>query len=59
MKKLTTDEFIARSKMIHNNKYDYSLSIYTASKEQLIRIPYWDFENISNILDSLLNFSRI
>ena len=35
MKKLTTEEFIARSTKIHNNKYDYSKSIYTTNKNKI------------------------
>lgn len=32
MKKLTTEQFVERSKIIHNNKYDYSKTIYIGSK---------------------------
>jgi hypothetical protein len=35
MKKLTTEEFILRAKQIHNNKYDYSKSIYLSSKDKI------------------------
>jgi len=34
----TTDDFIIQSSKIHNNKYDYSKSIYTACKNKLIII---------------------
>lgn len=37
MKKFTTEYFIYRSNIIHNFKYDYSLSIYTRAKD-LIKI---------------------
>ena len=33
--KLTTEEFIQRSNKIHENKYDYSESVYTLSKENI------------------------
>lgn len=32
MKKLTTKDFIVKSKQKHGNKYDYSESIYVDSK---------------------------
>lgn len=35
-KKLTTEIFIQRSKLIHNDKYDYSKTIYTGIKKKLI-----------------------
>ena len=31
-KKLTQEEFIKKAKVIHGNKYDYSLAIYQGSK---------------------------
>ena len=31
-KRLTTEEFIKRAKKIHENKYDYSKTIYLANK---------------------------
>ena len=31
-KKLTQEEFIKKAKVIHGNKYDYSLVIYQSSK---------------------------
>ena len=34
-KKLTTKEFIKRASEKHNNKYDYSLSIYENSETKL------------------------
>lgn len=33
--KLTTKEFVEKSKIIHNNKYDYSLSNYINSKTKI------------------------
>ena len=36
MKKLTTEEFIKKAKLIHNNKYDYSKTIYTGSNNSII-----------------------
>lgn len=35
MRKLTTEEFVARAKSIHGEKYDYSESIYISTKEKL------------------------
>lgn len=37
-KKRTTEEFIKESSKIHNNKYDYSKSVYTKKTEKLIII---------------------
>lgn len=37
-KKLTTEEFIQKAKLIHRDKYDYSLSEYKKSSERLIII---------------------
>ena len=37
-KKLTQKEFIEKSNLIHNNKYDYSETIYTHSKNKLFII---------------------
>ena len=37
-KKITTEEFIRRSKVVHGNKYDYSKSEYTFSRKKLIVI---------------------
>jgi len=34
-KKLTTEEFIKRAKLLHNNKYDYSKSEYNTAKEKI------------------------
>lgn len=34
----TTDEFIERANIIHNYKYDYSLTIYLAAKKDIIII---------------------
>lgn len=36
MKKLTTEQFIEKAKSIHNNKYNYSKSIYTGRHNKLI-----------------------
>ena len=33
-KKLTTQEFIEKAKLIHGNKYDYSKVIYSRSSEK-------------------------
>lgn len=46
MRKLTTEEFIIKSKAIHGDKYDYSKSIYSNSKQKLtITCPsHGDFE---------------
>ena len=38
MKRLTTDDFIKKSKKIHGDKYDYSKSIYNGSCKKLIII---------------------
>ena len=35
MKKLDTEYFIEKSNQIHDNKYDYSLCIYSASKDKV------------------------
>ena len=45
MKKITTEEFILRSKMIHGDKYDYSLVDYKNMKTK-VKIIYhdWIFE---------------
>ena len=34
-RKLTIDEFILRSKSIHNNKFDYSQSIYVNNNTKI------------------------
>ena len=36
MKKLTTEQFIEKAKSVHNNKYNYSKSIYTGRHNKLI-----------------------
>lgn len=33
--KVTTESFIAKSKLVHNNKYDYSQTVYTQAKEKV------------------------
>ena len=38
MKKLTTDEFIEKSEIIHDYKYDYSLSNYLSGKVKVLII---------------------
>lgn len=38
MKKLTNDEFIQKSKIIHNNKYDYSKTKYTKNRNKVVII---------------------
>ena len=53
-KKLTTEEFIAKSKVIHEDKYDYSLVNYVNNNIKLIRIPYWDKNNIESIIKMAL-----
>jgi len=38
---ITTDEFIKKSNIIHNNKYDYSISVYTKTNNTLkINCPH-------------------
>ena len=36
MKKLTVNEFIDKANKVHNNKYDYSKSVYVSSKAKVI-----------------------
>ena len=50
MKKLTTDEFIKRSDIKHNNKYDYSKSIYTGMHNPVTIIcpEHGEFEQSPN-----------
>jgi hypothetical protein len=38
MKKLTTGEFIEKSKLIHDYKYDYSLSNYLSGNVKVLII---------------------
>lgn len=38
MKKLTTEEFIEKSEIIHDYKYDYSLSNYLSGKVKVLII---------------------
>jgi hypothetical protein len=35
MNKLTTEQFVERSRVIHNNRYDYSLVKYTKSSNRV------------------------
>ena len=48
--RLTIEEFVKRSSKIHNNKYDYSKTIYTKSNERvIITCPiHGDFKQIAN-----------
>lgn len=48
-KKLTTEEFIKKSKATHKNKYDYKLSIYknATSKIKIICHEHGVFEKTS------------
>ena len=50
MKKLTTNEFINRSKRIHNNKYNYSLVDYIKGtiKVKIICPDHGIFEQTPN-----------
>lgn len=49
MKKLTTEKFIQKAKQVHGDKYDYSKSKYTLSKNKIIIIcpEHGKFEQIS------------
>lgn len=49
-KKYTTEEFINKAKIIHNNKYDYSNVIYNGSKEKIKIIcpEHGEFKQIAN-----------
>ena len=57
MKKLTIDEFIKISNIKHNNKYDYSLSIYINSrtKVKIICPIHGEFEQNINKHLNLIN----
>ena len=48
-KTFTTEDFIIKSNEIHNNKYDYSKTIYTGSRNKLtITCPHHgDFEQLA------------
>lgn len=35
MRKLTTEEFIVKAKIVHGDKYDYSKTVYIKSNEKL------------------------
>ena len=50
MKKLTTEEFILKSKAVHSNKYSYTKTEYTKSKASvIITCPiHGDFEQSAN-----------
>jgi len=50
MKKLTTEEFISKAKKVHNNKYDYSLTVYinTKTKVKIICPIHGEFEQNPN-----------
>lgn len=44
-KKITTEDFISRAKLIHGDKFDYSKSVYTKRKEPvIIRCIEHDYE---------------
>jgi very-short-patch-repair endonuclease len=50
MKKLTTEQFIEKANIIHNNKYDYSKSVYVNSRTKLCIIcpehgEFWQTPN--------------
>jgi hypothetical protein len=49
-KKLTTDEFISKANIVHNNKYDYSLVEYinSCTKVQIICKEHGTFEQVPN-----------
>lgn len=36
MRKITTEQFIAKAQEVHGNKYDYSKSVYKAAKQKVI-----------------------
>lgn len=48
--KLTTDEFIKKAGKVHNNKYDYSKTVYTLSKNKIVIFCklHGDFEQTAN-----------
>lgn len=50
MRKLTLKEFIDKANKVHNNKYDYSKSIYINSSKKIIIIcpEHGIFEQIAN-----------
>ena len=48
MKRLTTGEFIEKAKLIHGDKYDYSKSIYTFSRDKLTIICLKHGEFVQN-----------
>jgi len=54
MKKLTTAQFIEKAKKVHGDRYDYCKQ----NSIKLIRIPYWDFKNIEEILERELNIGH-
>ena len=35
MKKITTEDFVARARVIHGDKYDYSKAVYAGNKEKI------------------------
>ena len=37
-KRLTTQEFIEKAKQLHNDKYDYSKTVYSTSRDKVIII---------------------
>lgn len=50
MRKLTTEEFISKAKLVHGDKYDYSLVEYTnnSTKIKIMCIKHGVFEQIPN-----------
>ena len=50
MKKLTTNDFISKAKLIHGDRYDYSNTIYTTNKDKLTIICqiHGEFEQTPN-----------
>lgn len=50
MKRLTQEEFIRRGKLIHNNKYDYSKTVFTTTKEKVCIIcpVHGEFVQLAN-----------
>lgn len=53
-KKLTKIEILDRLNTKYNSRYDYEIgdfnSVHDKKNIKLIRIPYYEFENIENII---------
>ena len=49
-KRKTTEEFIAEAKLVHGDKYDYSKTNYTGSKNKIIIVclKHGEFEQVAN-----------